>query len=78
MLTANDGRLSNNPDKFIWKLTGSGIFTVKSMYLDLMNSHTSFLHKYLWKLKIPPKIKIFMWFLNNKVLLTIDNLAKRN
>jgi hypothetical protein len=29
-------QLSNNPDKFVWKLNDSGIFTVKSMYLDLM------------------------------------------
>jgi hypothetical protein len=48
------------------------------MYEDLMNGHTPFLRKYLWKLKIPLKIKKFMWFLSNKVLLTKDNLAKRN
>lgn len=30
------------------------------------------------EIKIPLKIKIFMWFLNNKVLLTKDNFAKRN
>jgi hypothetical protein len=70
--------LVNEQDKFVWNLTTSGTFTVKSMYEDLMNDHTPFLRKYLWKLKIPLKIKIFMWFLNNKVLLTKDNLAKRN
>lgn len=73
-------QLTNSPDKFVWKLTDPGIFifTVKSMYLDLMNGHTTFLRKYLWKLKIPLKMKIFMWFLNNKVLLIKDNLAKHN
>lgn len=70
--------LNDNLDQFIWKLTNIGIFTVKSMYLDQMNGHTRFLYKYLWKLKVPLKIKIFMWFLKNKVLLTKDNLAKRN
>jgi hypothetical protein len=65
------------PDKFIWKLSESGIFSVKSMYLDYMNGHATYLRKYLWKLKIPLKIKIFMWFMSNKVLLTKDNLAKR-
>jgi hypothetical protein len=70
--------LVDEQDKFVWKLTTSGSFTVKSMYEDLMNDQTPYPRKYLWKLKIPLKIKIFMWFLSNKVLLTKDNLAKRN
>jgi hypothetical protein len=49
--------LTSEPDKFIWKLTDSGIFSVKSMYLDWMNGHTVYLRRYLWKLKIPLKIK---------------------
>jgi hypothetical protein len=65
----------NLSDKFVWKLTEFGVFTVKSYYMDLMNGHTRFLCKYLWKLKIPLKIKIFMWFLHNKVFLTKNNLA---
>ena len=73
-----DIRLTDREDTFVWKLTTNGVFTVKSMYEDLMNGHTRFLCKYLWKLKIPLKIKIFMWFLNRKVLLTKDNLIKRN
>ena len=70
--------LTEVPDLFKWNLTQTGQFTVKSMYEDLMNGHTRYLQKYLWKLKIPHKIKIFMWFLQKKVLLTKDNLAKRN
>jgi hypothetical protein len=46
------------------------------MYEDLMNIHSDVPTKYLWKLKIPLKIKIFMWFLNKKVILTKDNLDK--
>ena len=70
--------LGDTPVMFVWRLTSSGVFTVKSMYEDLMNEHARFLRTYLWKLKIPLKIKIFMWFLNRKVLLTKDNLARRN
>jgi hypothetical protein len=70
--------LENEPGTFVWNLTTSGLFTFKCMYEELMNDHTPFLRKYLWKLKIPLKIKKFMWFLHNKVLLTKDNLAKRN
>jgi hypothetical protein len=42
-----------------------------------MDDHTKYLHKYLWKIKVPPKVRIFTWFLQNKVLLTKDNLVKR-
>ena len=48
------------------------------MYADMINGHANFPRKYLWKLKIPLKIKLFIWFLSKKVLLTRDNLAKRN
>ena len=73
-----DINLVQQPDCFVWKLTETGIFTVKSIYEDMMNGHTRFLHTYLWKLKIPLKIKVFMWFLHRKVVLTKDNLAKKN
>ena len=69
--------LTDETDKFVWNLTPNGRFYVKSMYLDCMHGHAPFLHKYLWKLKVPLKIKIFMWFLHRKVLLTKDNLIKR-
>jgi hypothetical protein len=40
-------RLNDGADSFIWNLTRSGSFTVKSMYADLINGHTRFLRKYL-------------------------------
>jgi hypothetical protein len=48
------------------------------MYLDLLNGNTGYLDKYLWKMKVPLKIKIFMWFVHRKEILTKDNLVKRN
>jgi hypothetical protein len=35
--------LSNESDRFVCKLIDSGLFTVKYMYLDLMNGHNRFL-----------------------------------
>jgi hypothetical protein len=67
--------LNDEPDSFVWKLTPSGSFTVESMYV---NGHARFLRQCPWKLKISLKIKVFMWFLNKRVLLTRDNLAKIN
>ena len=58
--------LLDTPDTFVWKHTSMGVFFVKSMYADLMNGHTRFLHQYIWKLKVPLKIKVFVWFLNRK------------
>ena len=49
--------LTIEPDKFIWKLPDSGLFSVKSFYMDLMNGHAIYQRTYLWKLKIPLKIK---------------------
>ena len=69
--------LNDNQDVFKWNLMASGNFTVKSLYLDYMSEHAHFNCKYLWKMKVPLKIKIFMWFLRRKVVLTKDNLAKQ-
>jgi hypothetical protein len=69
---------TDSEDTFRWNLTNSGSFTVKSMYLDLLNDHTMYLKKYIWKIKVPLKIRIFMWFLHKGVILTKDNLIKRN
>ena len=32
----------------------------------------------IWKMKIPLKTKVFAWYLRRGVILTKDNLAKRN
>jgi hypothetical protein len=71
-------QLFEEPDSFIRHLTTFGIFTVKSLYEEYMNEDTRYLQKYIWKSKIQLKIKISMWFLHKKVLLTKDNLSKGN
>ena len=50
--------LSNTQDVFVWGLTSSGLFSVKSMYLDLINDQPKFTQKFIWKTKVPLKIKI--------------------
>jgi hypothetical protein len=47
------------------------------MYNDLMLGEGVPFDISSWKVKIPLKIKIFLWFLRRGVLLTKDNLAKR-
>jgi hypothetical protein len=48
------------------------------MYLDLLDDDTKYLKKYIWKMKVLLQIKVFMWFLHRKAILTKDNLIKRN
>jgi hypothetical protein len=54
------------------------LFSVRSLYLYDMDTQTPFHHKKIWKMKIPLKIKISLWFLQRGVVLTKDNLAKKN
>ena len=71
-------QLSDHPDELRWKLTRSGVFTVKSMYIDVINSNSIPTSKHVCVVKVPLKIKVFMWFVHKQVILTKDNLIKRN
>uniref|UniRef100_A0A452Z2C2 Reverse transcriptase zinc-binding domain-containing protein n=1 Tax=Aegilops tauschii subsp. strangulata TaxID=200361 RepID=A0A452Z2C2_AEGTS len=57
-----DVQLSQQPDQLCWKLTKKGEFSVKSMYLDVVNSSSIPSSKHVWKVKVPLKIKVLMWF----------------
>lgn len=51
--------MNNEPDRLIWKLTNSGIFSVKSLYLA-MQFNEVVPYKFIWKIKIPLRIKTFL------------------
>jgi hypothetical protein len=55
---------------------GSRKFTVKDRYLQL-RSEGNFPYKLFWKIKIPLKVKIFLWLMLKNSILTKDNLLKR-
>jgi hypothetical protein len=72
-------QLTPGTDEFMWNLTKTGAFTVDSMYRALIQSVEPVLNnKLIWKMKIPLKTKVFTWYLRRGVILTKDNLAKRN
>ena len=50
----------------------------QSMYKHLVNQIALPVHKAIWKLNLPLKIKVFIWFFMKEVILTKDNLIKRN
>jgi hypothetical protein len=51
--------LSDSNDVFKWNLTASSLFSVKSMYLDLLDAPVGNFKNYIWKIKVPLKIRIF-------------------
>ena len=71
-------QLSDKADTIRWKLTVTVVFSVKSMYLDVIDTRSLSRSLHFWKIKVPLRIKIFMWFVHKGVFLTKDNLTKRN
>ena len=71
-------QLNDNKNRFRWNITSNGLFTVQSMYRSLLNNNAISGHRVIWQIKVPLKIKVFLWYLSKGVTLTKDNLAKRN
>jgi hypothetical protein len=72
-------QLSNGTDEFRWNLHPNGKFSVGSLYKAIIQSNIPVnSNKKIWKMKIPLKTKIFGWYLRRSVILTNDNLVKRN
>jgi hypothetical protein len=69
-------RLNDDQDKFRWGLLHNGIFSVSSMYKALIADTRVRYNMVLWKLKVPLRIKIFLWCLKRGVVLTKDNLIR--
>ena len=70
--------LSDVPDIIHWILSVLGVFSVKSMYIDLINTRPIPRSVHIWKIKVPLKIKVFMWFVHKGVILTKNNFVKRS
>uniref|UniRef100_A0A453N428 Reverse transcriptase zinc-binding domain-containing protein n=1 Tax=Aegilops tauschii subsp. strangulata TaxID=200361 RepID=A0A453N428_AEGTS len=70
-------QLSYQSHTIHWKLAMNGSFSMKSMYLDLIDSEPIPRSIHIWKNKVPLRIKIFVWFVHKVVILTKDNLVKR-
>jgi hypothetical protein len=66
-----------NNDVIKWKWGGKGKFTTKSVYDHLTQDDDGFHFSHIWKSKIPYKVKIFTWLLENNAVLTKNNMVKR-
>ena len=72
-------QLTQGADVFRWNLNVNGKFSVSSMYNALIQPEFPVdNNKKIWKMKIPLRTKVFTWYLRRGVILTKDNLAKRN
>ena len=70
--------LEEERDIFDWKANQNSVFSVKSMYTNLLNENSAHDDCTAWKLRVPLKIKIFLWYLKIGVIHTKeDNLLKR-
>jgi hypothetical protein len=73
----SDVLLSREDDTSVW-LLGSKGFSVNSLYKKMKNSLIYVPSNFLWKTRLPHKIKVFLWLVRNKKILTKDNLFKRH
>ena len=76
-------------DALIWKETKSGSFSVKSAYQVAirMRDTTSVEHlatkkegtfwRKMWRLNVPPKVRMFLWRVCSNILPTRENLNRR-
>jgi hypothetical protein len=57
-----DIQLNDREDKLVWRWTGDGEYTAKSVYKMLHGGSISFRgHSLIWKTWAPLKVKIFLW-----------------
>ena len=69
--------LNNRKDEAIWTLTKNGIYSVKSFYRHLIENGVKYPHFFMWKVKMPPRVEVFMWLTLRNSILTKDNLLRR-
>ncbi|KAJ4763210.1 RNA-directed DNA polymerase (reverse transcriptase)-related family protein [Rhynchospora pubera] len=70
---------TNNQDIILWKWTSDGNFASGPTYKQLASAgKTLSPAKFLWKLKVPPKVKIFAVLLFQRKLLTQQAMLRRS
>jgi hypothetical protein len=68
--------LSQDNDQAIWKWSKSGKFTIKFVYEHLTKRDVGPSYNKVWRAKLPKKIKVFMWLVDQKAILAKDNMKK--
>lgn len=73
ILSTHAGDNGSRDDKCIWHLTLNGQFSVNIAYnsFDMDEANASWKWDFIWKLRIPPKVKTFLWSYVTKSFLLI-------
>lgn len=69
--------LNEQRDVVRWTLMGNGKYTVKSCYRYMVQTGFRYPHNFLWKVKMTPRVKVFMWLTLRVSILSKDNLIRR-
>ena len=70
--------LSEEEDSVVWPNSSSDRFSVKSLYGKLISGSNTAKFKWIWRARLPPKIKIFLWQASRGRLPAGDQIRKRN
>jgi hypothetical protein len=69
--------MTDSDDSPIWLFHSSGVYSVSSFYGIINDGGVIPVHTpAVWKLRIPPRIHVFLWLIANNKLLARDNLQK--
>ncbi|KAI5348581.1 hypothetical protein L3X38_001468 [Prunus dulcis] len=79
ILSVHAGFNGSGADKYIWQFTPNGSFSVKSAYSSFLPAEASVKWdwQFLGRLRLPPKVKTFLWIVCHRKLLTNVQMQKR-
>lgn len=71
-------RYDTDGDALVWQYNSKGTYTSQSLYAVInFWGVTPIFIPAIWKIKVPPRIHVFLWLLSHNEIMTIDNLLKR-
>uniref|UniRef100_A0ACD5XUF6 Uncharacterized protein n=1 Tax=Avena sativa TaxID=4498 RepID=A0ACD5XUF6_AVESA len=78
LVVARSINFSDQEDQLIWQYESKVVYSSSSMYsiINFRGVKKIFLPA-VWKLKIPPRVQIFLWLLSQNKIMTRDNLRAR-
>lgn len=69
--------LSDEQDSCKWLANKTGVFFVQSIYLTLKSAQVKWSRRKMWAVRVPLKVKVFLWLTTHKSILTKDVMIRR-